>query len=150
MKYMIAFILMFFMVPFVYAQDIIERNNTVIIRKDLGGSLSEYMIKYKGMQNRATKIAIDGECDSACTLFLGFVPLQAICVTANAKLGFHRSTRAEGTTIFLMNYPFPILLWLMDVGLTEDIKYMPDGMIQSLFQQCPDALINPPASEKVE
>jgi hypothetical protein len=34
-------------------------------------------------------VIIDGFCASACTIVLGTVPHDKICVTFRAKLGFH-------------------------------------------------------------
>lgn len=126
------------------------RDNTLIIKDDKGGGIAAYMIRYTKMRVEKTKLAIDGECDSSCTLFFGYLPQQSICVTENAKLGFHRSNRAEGTTVMMMNYPQPIILWLMVEGLTEDIKYLPEELLHALFPKCPDTLINPPKGEKID
>ncbi len=41
-------------------------------------------------RDRKERVIIDGICNSACTLVLGIVPLNRICVTPRASLGFHR------------------------------------------------------------
>lgn len=150
MNKIIAIILLLFMVPLANAQELIERGNTLIIRNDMGGSMADYLARYSEMKVHASTIALDGECDSSCTLFLGFIPQQGVCITANAKLGFHRANRPEGTMVMLMNYPQVILMWLLAEGMTEDIKYLPDEIMSAMFARCPDILINPPKTEKID
>ena len=41
------------------------------------------------IRDRGERVIIDGICNSACTLVLGIVPLNKICVTPKASLGFH-------------------------------------------------------------
>src|SRR6516164_7734679 len=59
------------------------------IRKDYGGFLDQYKLKYAAIRDSGKQVIIDGVCNSACTLVLGIVPLNRICVTPRASLGFH-------------------------------------------------------------
>jgi len=59
------------------------------IRKDYGGFIDQYKLKYAAIRDRGERVIIDGVCNSACTLVLGIVPLNRICVTPRASLGFH-------------------------------------------------------------
>src|SRR6516164_3184169 len=59
------------------------------ITRDYGGFIDEYKAKYAAIRDRGDRVIIDGPCDSACTLVLGIVPLNRICVTPRARLGFH-------------------------------------------------------------
>lgn len=128
------------------------KNGVMIVSRDYGGSIAEYLIRYVKMRNENTKLAINGECDSACTLFFGFIPQTNICVTDKAKLGIHRSNRPEGTMVMMGYYPLPVKIWIMDEGITEDIKYVPDDLVQGLFSKCPAELFAPPLpkGEKVD
>ena len=80
------------------------------ITRDHGGYVEEYKAKYKRIRDRKERVIIDGICNSACTLVFGIVPMNKICVTPRASLGFHQAyydkaftfgikvTSAEGTS----------------------------------------------------
>ena len=59
------------------------------ITRDFGGLVDQYKAKYTQIRDRGERVIIDGICNSACTLVLGIVPLNEICVTPKASLGFH-------------------------------------------------------------
>ena len=59
------------------------------ITRDHGGLVDQYKVKYASIRDRGERVVIDGICNSACTLVLGIVPLNRICVTPRASLGFH-------------------------------------------------------------
>lgn len=159
----IVLITLFLMAPFVkkYAhsqeaddQPKLEmRDHLMIIHEDMGGPMATYMIRYSQMRQEHIRLAIDGECDSSCTLFFGYLPTGTVCATENAKLGFHRASRPEGTMVMMMNYPHTIVLWLLAEGITEDIKYLPTPIMNVVIPRCPDDLLKPPlpeGSEKVD
>jgi len=89
--------------------------NALIIKKDYGGIVVDFVKKYSDIRDRNEKVIVDGECDSSCTLFLGIVPKQNYCVTPNAKLGFHtaslRTARVNGTFVFTHAAEFSALMW---------------------------------------
>ena len=60
------------------------------ITRDHGGYVTEYKAKYERIRDRKERVIIDGICNSACTLVFGIVPMNKICVTPKASLGFHR------------------------------------------------------------
>lgn len=150
----ILLVILFLCAPWVarsqgYAPEVEQRDGLLIIKKDLGGSLSDYMVRYSRMRQDGAKLAIDGECMSACTIFFPYL-VGNVCVTDKAKLGFHRSNRPEGTTVMLMSYPPMVVIWLMAEGITEDIKLFPDELLHAILPPCPDNLINPPKGERVD
>ena len=51
------------------------------ITRDHGGYVEEYKVKYKRVRDKGERVIIDGICNSACTLVLGIVPMNKICVT---------------------------------------------------------------------
>ena len=59
------------------------------ITRDHGGYVEEYKVKYKRIRERGERVIIDGICNSACTLVFGIVPMNKICVTPKASVGFH-------------------------------------------------------------
>jgi hypothetical protein len=61
----------------------------VRIVEDAGGRIGTYVDKYQGVRSSGEIVIIDGFCASACTIVLGTVPHEKICVTSRARLGFH-------------------------------------------------------------
>ena len=62
---------------------------TMRISDDVGGRIGAYVDQYSDVRNSGERVVIDGACLSACTLVLGIVPRNRICVTRRAMLGFH-------------------------------------------------------------
>ena len=60
------------------------------ITRDHGGYVTEYKAKYERIRARHERVIIDGICNSACTMVFGIVPMNKICVTPRASLGFHQ------------------------------------------------------------
>jgi hypothetical protein len=97
-------------------------------------------------------IVFDGICNSACTLVLGIVPLNRVCVTPRASLGFHmayfdKSTTAgvkvmsyEGTADVMSYYPNTVKDWLSrHGGLTPDMKKVRNGPeLWAIVDPCPE------------
>ncbi len=87
------------------------------ITRDHGGYVEDYKAKYKRIRETGQRVIIDGICNSACTLVLGIVPMNKICVTPRASLGFHQAyydkaftfgikvTSLEGTSDLMSYYP---------------------------------------------
>src|SRR5215469_9468750 len=94
------------------------------ITRDHGGLVDEYKAKYALIRDRGERVIIDGICNSACTLVLGIVPLNRICVTPRASLGFHmayydkkwtaglRVTSVAGTAELMSYYPTTVKDWI--------------------------------------
>ena len=87
----------------------------VRIADDRGGRIGTYIDKYQGLRSSSETIIIDGLCASACTIVLGAVPPDRICVTSRANLGFHAAwdfgargqavTNPEATRMLFAMYP---------------------------------------------
>jgi len=87
------------------------------ITRDHGGYVEEYKAKYKHIRDSRQRVIIDGICNSACTLVFGIVPMNKICVTPRASIGFHQAyydkaftfgikvTSLEGTSDLMSYYP---------------------------------------------
>ena len=58
----------------------------VRIADDRGGRIGTYVDKYQGLRSSGETVIIDGLCASACTIVLGAVPHDRICVTSAANL----------------------------------------------------------------
>jgi hypothetical protein len=122
------------------------------ITGDYGGVIDEYKTKYAAIRDRGDRVIIDGTCVSACTLVLGIVPLNRICVTSRARLGFHmayhqrpapdgsRIISYEGTEEVMSYYAEPVKQWLEHHGgLTSSIKKLRNGPeLWRIVDPCPE------------
>src|SRR3569832_1837183 len=60
----------------------------VRIGEDRGGRIGTYVDKYQEVRTSGEMVIIDGLCASACTIVLGAIPHDKICVSSHAALGF--------------------------------------------------------------
>src|SRR5450756_2657781 len=75
------------------------------ITRDHGGYVEEYKAKYERIRDRKERVIIDGICNSACTLVFGIVPLNKICVTPRASLGFHQAYYDKALSLIHISEP---------------------------------------------
>ena len=122
------------------------------ITRDFGGLLEEYKAKYAKLRERGDRVIIDGICNSACTIVLGIVPPNRICVTPKASLGFHqayfdkswtlgiRVTSYSGTNELISYYPQPVRDWINHHGgLSAEMKHVTNGPdLWAMVDPCPD------------
>ena len=97
------------------------------ISGDPGGEVASYVRKFEAVRASGERVVIDGPCLSACTLLLGIVPRDHICVTRQAVLGFHAASyyddtsrtlvpTREGTRLVMQVYPPQIRSWIAHHG----------------------------------
>ena len=122
------------------------------ITRDFGGYVDQYKAKYKKVREKGERVIIDGICTSACTLVLGIVPLNRVCVTPRASLGFHqayydkrwtaglRVTSVAGTDELMSYYPQTVKDWIARRGgLTADMKRVINGKdLWAIIDPCPE------------
>ena len=122
------------------------------ISRDFGGYVEEYKAKYSRIRETGERVIIDGICNSACTLVLGIVPMDRICVTPRASLGFHQAyfdkrwtagvkvTSIAGTAELMSVYPAPVKDWIArQGGLTTKMKKLRNGPdLWAIINPCPD------------
>ena len=122
------------------------------ITRDHGGYVEEYKSKYKHVRDAGERVIIDGICNSACTLVLGIVPMNKICVTPRASLGFHlayfdkaftmgvKVTSAAGTSDLMSYYPDSVKNWISrNGGLTNEMKKIKNGEeLWKIIDPCPE------------
>lgn len=70
---------------------------TIEVSDNHGGSVAEYDSRWAGLAARGVDVKIVGPCQSACTVLLGHIPRNKICVTPNASFGFHLANLASAT-----------------------------------------------------
>ena len=124
----------------------------VRITRDHGGYVEQYKTKYAKVRDTGERVIIDGICNSACTLVLGIVPLNKICVTPKASLGFHAAyydtaytfgtkvTSYTGTADLMSYYPASVKDWIKRKGgLTPEMKRVKNGPdLWTMIDPCPD------------
>jgi hypothetical protein len=95
-------------------------------------------------------VIIDGPCFSACTMVLGVIPQERICVTSRAKLGFHaawnpgedgRPVTSKAATKLLMDiYPERVRSWIKERGgLTPRMMYLTGRELAAMYPTCNSA-----------
>src|ERR1700722_380958 len=119
----------------------------VRIGEDRGGRIGTYVDKYQDLRTSGDTVIIDGLCASACTIVLGAVPHDKICVTSHANLGFHAAwdfgangravTNREATQMLYSMYPSPVRHWIAARGGLPPHMIFPRGKeLQALYKPC--------------
>jgi hypothetical protein len=122
------------------------------ITRDHGGYVTEYKAKYERIRDRKERVIIDGICNSACTMVFGIVPMNKVCVTPRASLGFHQAyydkaftfgikvNSSEGTSDLMSYYPRPVKDWISrNGGLTNEMKKIKNGTdMWKIVDPCPE------------
>jgi len=112
-----------------------------------GGRIAMYVNRYQGLRSSGEAVIIDGLCASACTIVLGAVPHDKICVTSHANLGFHAAwdfgptgrtiTDPEATQMLYSMYPSPVRRWIARRGgLTPHIIFLRGRQLQAMYRTC--------------
>lgn len=120
----------------------------VRIANDAGGQIGPYLDRLASLRSSGQSIVIDGPCLSACTLLLGIIPRERICVTPRARLGFHAAWKPdangnkrlsrEGTKALWDLYPANVRSWLSrNGGLKPKMVYLSGTELASLVTACP-------------
>ncbi|HEY6258197.1 MAG TPA: hypothetical protein VIY51_20640 [Xanthobacteraceae bacterium] len=120
---------------------------TVRITSDPGGQIGPYLEKLQSLRNSGQNVIIDGPCLSACTMLLGVIPRDRICVTPRAQLGFHaawqpdqagrRTVSPDGTELLMSVYPQQVRNWISRRGgLSPQLIYLTGGELASMYPSC--------------
>src|ERR1700733_14330079 len=107
----------------------------VRIGEDRGGRIGTYVDKYQDLRSSGEMVIIDGLCASACTIVLGAIPHDKICVTSHATLGFHAARglsddghpipKPEGPQVLFLMYPLGVKPWVPPGGrLTQRMIFL--------------------------
>src|ERR1044071_436000 len=110
----------------VAALSISSASATVRIVGDSGGQIGPYLEHLVALRSSGERVIIDGPCLSACTMVLGVIPRNRICVASRARPGFHapwhpgdngQPILSRGGTQLLMDvYPKPVRRWIARKG----------------------------------
>ena len=136
----------------------------VRIADDRGGRIGTYVDRYQDLRTSGEQVIIDGLCASACTIVLGAVPHDKICVTSHANLGFHAAwdfgangraiTNTEATQMLYSMYPSAVRHWIAARGgLTPRMIFLRGKQLLSMYKPCyldAEAAVPRPASARHE
>ncbi len=90
--------------------------HAVRISNDKGGQIGPYLDAYVNIRNSGDRVIIDGPCLSACTIVLGIMPRERICVTRRAQLGFHAAWNPGANGQPVLSQAGTKALWDLDPG----------------------------------
>ena len=124
-------------------------NATAVVRitDDVGGRIGTYVEAYSAVRSSGERVVIDGACLSACTLVLGIVPRERICVTSRAMLGFHAAwmpgpkgkpvRSAVGTQALWEIYPPHLRRWInARGGLSSRMIFLRGRELAAMYRPC--------------
>ena len=120
---------------------------TVRIKADPGGQIGPYLENLVALRGSGERVIIDGPCLSACTMLLGVIPRERICVTSRARLGFHAAwhpgtdghpiTSREATQLLMEIYPEHVRAWIKERGgLSPKMMYLSGRELAAMYQTC--------------
>jgi len=120
---------------------------TVRIAGDRGGRIGTYVDRFQDLRSSGETVVIDGLCASACTIVLGTIPPNRICVTSHATLAFHAAwdfgangrtvTNPEATRMLYMMYPSAVRRWIASRGgLTPRMLFLRGKQLQAMYRPC--------------
>jgi hypothetical protein len=120
---------------------------TVWISGDHGGRIGDYVMRFENLRRTGENVVIDGVCASACTMVLGAVPRNRICVTSRAELGVHsawhftadgdREVSALGNQLLWSTYPRSVRAWIMHHGgLHHELLHLQGPALAAMYPTC--------------
>lgn len=130
-----------------FCAGVAESSATVRIADDRGGRIGTYMQTFAMLRSSGESVVIDGICLSACTLILGILPSEQVCVTRRARLGFHAAWRPDisgrpirsvlGTKALMDAYPPKVRSWIRRKGgLSARMIYLQGRELIAFFPRC--------------
>ena len=126
---------------------VLPAHATIRISGDSGGQLGPYLKHLESLRKSGERIVIDGPCLSACTMVLGVIPRDHLCVTSRARLGFHSAWRPDsaghavvsrdGTQLLMTVYPRQVRNWIARRGgLSPHMMYLSGRELVSMYPAC--------------
>jgi hypothetical protein len=119
----------------------------VRITNDRGGQIGRYVELYEQLRASGQTVMIDGLCASSCTIVLGTIPHEKICVTRNANLAFHAAwdfgaqgraiTNPGATRMLYSMYPSQVRHWIANRGgLSPRMIFLRGKQLQAMYHPC--------------
>ena len=124
-----------------------ESHAVVRIANDRGGQIGRYVDRFEKLRASGQTIIIDGLCASACTIVLGTIPYDRICVTPNANLAFHAAwdfgahgraiTNPGATRMLYSMYPSQVRHWIANRGgLSPRMIFLRGRQLEAMYRPC--------------
>jgi hypothetical protein len=112
---------------------------TIDIVDDRGGSSGSYAARRAQYRRDGVHVRITGPCESECTMVIGHLNREHVCVTAEGRFGFRLADQPNRTATLWRSYPTDIKIWLSrNGGLTHQLVWMQAPEIYRFFRQCED------------
>lgn len=122
--------------------------DAVRIQGDNGGQIGSYLQRFRVLRASGDRVEIDGVCASACTMLLGTIPRERICVTPRAVLEFHgawdptpnggQTPNGAGSRILWSTYPGRVRRWIArHGGLGPRIIALRGRELAAMYPHCP-------------
>jgi hypothetical protein len=110
---------------------------TIDVYDNHGGRVADYNARWSGHAARGVSVRIVGPCQSACTVLLGHIPRNRICVTPKASFGFHLAHLPAATETLRRAYAPDITAWInRHGGLTNTFIWLRAPDIYRYFKKC--------------
>ena len=120
---------------------------TIRIANDRGGQIGRYVERYEQLRASGQTVVIDGLCASSCTILLGAIPHERICVTQKANLAFHAAwdfgargraiTNPGATRMLYSMYPSQIRHWITNRGgLSPRMMFLRGRQLEAMYRPC--------------
>jgi hypothetical protein len=117
----------------------------VRIKADPGGQIGPYLENLVALRGSGERVIIDGPC----TMVLGVIPRERICVTARARLGFHAAWHPgddghpvpsrEATKLLMDIYPEHVRSWIARRGgLSPHMMFLSGRELTAMYRTCDD------------
>jgi hypothetical protein len=119
----------------------------VRITNDPGGQIGRYVERYEQLRASGQTVILDGLCASSCTLVLGAIPYEKLCVTRNANLAFHAAwdfgahgraiTNPGATRMLYSMYPSQVRRWIASRGgLSPRMIFLRGRQLEAMYRPC--------------
>src|SRR5215470_6576038 len=110
---------------------------TIDVYDNHGGSVIQYNARWAGLAARGVNVRVLGPCQSACTILLGHIPRDRICVAPAARFGFHLANRQDATQMLWNAYQADIRSWIdAHGGLKKNFIWMGAPDVYRYFKRC--------------
>jgi len=127
----------FIVAAFLFAGMLPASAETIEVVYDNGGRLGDYTARWAMYRREGAHVRVAGPCYSECTMLLGQIPRQRICVTPEASFGFHLADLPATTAALWKAYPTDIKAWISEHGgLTEEFLLLQAPDVQRFFPNC--------------
>jgi hypothetical protein len=122
---------------FAFASPCAGLAETIEVFDNHGGVVPDYDAHWAELAARGVDVKIVGPCQSACTVLLGHIPHDKICVTPQASFGFHLAKFPRSTAILWAAYSPEIQAWInQHGGLTSEFIWMKAPDTYRFFKKC--------------